>query len=76
MLDFQFTSNRSKFKVTAIKLGGSGKLANLTLSSSRHLEQFYLAADWLVKHQNPVTGGWLNPVRRKGPHGMKDLLPG
>ncbi|BES96491.1 D-glucuronyl C5-epimerase C-terminus [Nesidiocoris tenuis] len=67
---------RSKFKVTAIKLGGSGKLANLTLSSSRHLEQFYLAADWLVKHQNPVTGGWLNPVRRKGPHGMKDLLPG
>uniref|UniRef100_A0A0K8SUY8 heparosan-N-sulfate-glucuronate 5-epimerase n=1 Tax=Lygus hesperus TaxID=30085 RepID=A0A0K8SUY8_LYGHE len=67
---------RSKFKVTGMKLEGSGKLANLSLATSRHLEQFYMAADWLVRHQDPVTGGWANPVKRKGPHGMKDLQPG
>ncbi|XP_014255745.1 D-glucuronyl C5-epimerase B [Cimex lectularius] len=67
---------RSKFKVTNIYLEGSGKLANLSLSTSRHLEQFYLAADWLVKHQDQRTGGWPNAVKRKGPLGMKDLQPG
>nr|ATU82814.1 secreted hypothetical protein [Pristhesancus plagipennis] len=67
---------RSKYKITSIIIEGSGKLANLSLATSRHLQQFYLAADWLVKHQDPKTGGWHNTVKRKGPHGMKDLQPG
>lgn len=69
--------SRSKYKVTKIILEGRGKLDNLTLATSRHLDQFYAAANWLVRHQDPGTGGWLNIVRRRwGPPGMKDLLPG
>lgn len=69
--------SRSKYKITQILLEGSGKLDNLTLSTTRHLEQFFAAANWLVRHQNPLTGGWMNPVRRRwSPPGMRDLQPG
>jgi len=68
--------SRTKFKVGSIQLIGSGKLDNLTLSTSCHLEHFYAAAKWLVNHQDQSTGGWANPVRRKGTHGIKDLKPG
>lgn len=49
---------------------------NLTLSSSEHMAQFYAAAQWFVTHQDPQSGGWENPVRRRGVQGMSDLLPG
>ncbi|KAG8291443.1 D-glucuronyl C5-epimerase [Homalodisca vitripennis] len=68
--------SRSKFKVGSITVHGSGMLDNLTLSSSEHMAQFYAAARWFITHQDPVTGGWPNPVRRRGVQGMMDLLPG
>ncbi|KAL1138097.1 hypothetical protein AAG570_009792 [Ranatra chinensis] len=68
--------SRSKFKIASILLEGSGWLDNLTLSSSQHLPQFFAAARWFVKHQDPDTGGWPISVKRRGTQGMKDLQPG
>ncbi|XP_063233030.1 D-glucuronyl C5-epimerase B [Bacillus rossius redtenbacheri] len=68
--------SRSKFKVAAVVFRGAGSLDNLTLSSSEHLDQFYDAARWFVRHQDPGTGGWANPVRRRVAPGMADLEPG
>ncbi|XP_066998204.1 D-glucuronyl C5-epimerase [Anabrus simplex] len=68
--------SRSKLKVVGMTFRGSGYLDNLTLSSSEHLAQFYDAARWFVKHQDPNTGGWANPVRRRVAPGMADLEPG
>lgn len=56
---------RSDIKVTAVSLYGSGKLDNITFSTTEHLTQFYDAAEWFVRNQNPKTGGWPNPVKRK-----------
>nr|CAD7444162.1 unnamed protein product [Timema bartmani] len=68
--------SRSKFKVMGLIFRGSGSLDNLTLSSSEHLAQFYDAARWFVRHQDPSTGGWPNPVKRRVAPGMADLEPG
>ncbi|KAI5711010.1 hypothetical protein M8J76_012821 [Diaphorina citri] len=67
---------KSKFKVTHIHLYGSGSIDNLTLSTSDHMAQFYATAEWLVNHQDPKTGGWPNPVRRRITAGIGDLKPG
>lgn len=68
--------SRSKFKISAIMLTGSGQLDNLTLSTSEHLAHFYAAARWFVSNQDFKTGGWANTVKRRGAPGMLDLLPG
>lgn len=68
--------SRSKLKVVGLTFRGQGYLDNLTLSSSEHLAHFYDAAHWFVRHQNPDTGGWPNPVRRRVATGMADLEPG
>ncbi|KAL3269647.1 hypothetical protein HHI36_008710 [Cryptolaemus montrouzieri] len=66
---------RSKLKVTAILLFGYGAIDNLTLSTSEHIENFYNAAEWFVKHQDS-KGGWPIPVRRHLASGFSDLKPG
>lgn len=67
---------RSKLKIIAIILRGSGAIDNVTLSTSEHILQFYDAAEWFVKNQDPVTGGWPNPVKRKLATGFQVLEPG
>ncbi|XP_034247978.1 D-glucuronyl C5-epimerase B [Thrips palmi] len=67
---------RSKLKVVGIALRGWGKVDNVSLSTSEHLAHFYDAAQWFVKHQDPNTGGWANPVKRRVAAGMQDLEPG
>lgn len=56
---------RSDIKITTISLFGAGKFDNLTFSTTEHITQFYDAAEWFVRNQNPKTGGWPNPVKRK-----------
>lgn len=67
---------RSKIKIVDIILRGHGAIDNLTLSSSEHIQQFYDAANWFVKYQDEVTGGWANPVKRRIAAGFQDLNPG
>ncbi|CAH1154209.1 unnamed protein product [Phaedon cochleariae] len=67
---------RSKIKIIDITLRGTGAIDNLTLSSSEHIQQFYNAAEWFVQHQDPETGGWAIPVKRKLASGFHDLQPG
>lgn len=67
---------RSELKVIRISFHGTGAFDNLTLSTSEHIQQFYDAADWFLKHQNQSTGGWAIPVRRKLASGFEDLPPG
>lgn len=59
-----------------MSMHGSGAIDNLTLSSSEHIQQFYDAAEWFVSHQDPETGGWPIPVKRKLASGFHDLNPG
>lgn len=66
---------RSKLKITAILLFGFGSIANLTLSTSEHITNFYNAAEWFVKYQD-ASGGWPIPVRRHLASGFSDLEPG
>ncbi|KAJ8969578.1 hypothetical protein NQ317_000075 [Molorchus minor] len=67
---------RSKLKIINITLRGSGAIDNLTLSSSEHIQQFYDAAEWFVRHQDADTGGWTIPVKRRLASGFEDLQPG
>jgi heparosan-N-sulfate-glucuronate 5-epimerase len=67
---------RSKFKIITMTLRGYGAIDNLTLSSSEHIQQFYDAAEWFVKHQDLETGGWPIPVKRKLASGFHDLQSG
>ncbi|KAJ8911450.1 hypothetical protein NQ315_013812, partial [Exocentrus adspersus] len=67
---------RSKLKLINITLRGTGAIDNLTLSSSEHIQQFYDAAEWFVRHQDNNTGGWPIPVKRKLASGFHDLKPG
>lgn len=67
---------RSKIKVIGFILHGRGSLDNLTLASSEHILQFYDAAEWFIRHQDPETGGWPIPVKRKLAPGFLDLEPG
>lgn len=56
---------RTDIKVIEIALLGAGAFDNITLSTNEHIAQFYDAAEWFVRHQDPKTGGWPNPVKRK-----------
>lgn len=67
---------RSKLKIISFCLHGSGAIDNLTLSTSEHIQQFYDASEWFVRHQDPETGGWPIPVKRKLASGFHDLQPG
>ncbi|XP_018320352.1 D-glucuronyl C5-epimerase B [Agrilus planipennis] len=68
--------SRSKVKISKIILRGQGTLDNLTISSSEHINHFYDAANWFVRHQDKERGGWPNPVRRRIAAGFEDLEPG
>lgn len=67
---------RSELKVTRIAFVGSGAFDNLTLATSEHIQHFYDAAEWFVRHQNQSTGGWAIPVKRKLAAGFGDLPRG
>lgn len=67
---------KSKLKIITIMLRGYGAIDNLTLSSSEHIQQFYDAAEWFVRHQDIDTGGWPIPVKRKLASGFHDLQSG
>ncbi|XP_065222760.1 D-glucuronyl C5-epimerase [Planococcus citri] len=56
---------RSSLKIFSIQLKGKGCVDNVTLASNNHMTQFYLTVNWLLKHQDETTGGWVNPVTRK-----------
>ena len=62
-------------RIVEIRYHGHGWLDNLTLSSAIHMEQFYDAANWLVKHQDS-RGGWPIQVARKVVTGVLELPPG
>lgn len=67
---------RSELKVIKIAFLGSGSFDNLTLSTSEHIQHFYDASEWFVRHQNVSTGGWAIPVKRKLASGFEDLARG
>ncbi|XP_041770824.1 D-glucuronyl C5-epimerase B isoform X1 [Anopheles merus] len=67
---------RTELKVVEISLLGNGSIDNLTLSTSEHISHFYDAAEWLIRHQDPSTGGWPIPVRRKLGSGFGELARG
>lgn len=50
-------------RIKDIAVRGQGRLDNLTLARSAHMDQFYAAANWLVKHQDD-RGGWPIMVSR------------
>lgn len=69
---------KSKFtfsRIRDIAVRGQGRLDNLTLARSAHMDMFYAAADWMVKHQDD-RGGWPIMVRRKLLPGVMELPPG
>ncbi|XP_076472652.1 D-glucuronyl C5-epimerase-like [Babylonia areolata] len=80
-LSLKYTkSKRNKAKLTFgrikdIAVRGQGQLDNLTLARTAHMDQFYAAADWLVRHQDD-RGGWPIMVRRKLIEGVMELPPG
>lgn len=56
---------RTDIKITSVSFLGSGCFDNLTFATTEHIAQFFDAADWFVRNQDPKTGGWANPVKRK-----------
>lgn len=54
--------SRAKLRIHHLLLKGYGKLDNLTVASSNHMEMFYSSADWLVRHQDS-SGGWPIVIR-------------
>nr|KAG5710077.1 hypothetical protein BaRGS_030153 [Batillaria attramentaria] len=70
------TKSRYVFsRIRDIAVRGQGRLDNLTLARSAHMDHFYAAADWMVKHQDD-RGGWPIMVRRKLLPGVMELPPG
>jgi heparosan-N-sulfate-glucuronate 5-epimerase len=67
---------RSELKVTRIAFVGAGAFDNLTLATSEHIQHFYDAAEWFVRHQNQSSGGFAIPVRRRLASGFDDLPRG
>ncbi|XP_052860948.1 D-glucuronyl C5-epimerase B [Anopheles cruzii] len=67
---------RTELKVVEVSLLGNGSIDNLTLSTSEHIAHFYDAAEWLIRHQDPSSGGWPIPVRRKLGSGFGELARG
>lgn len=59
-------------KILKIYLQGRGRIDNMTLSSSNHMNQFYDAANWLVRHQDS-SGGWPIMVNRLVDSDMEEL---
>ncbi|XP_070207381.1 D-glucuronyl C5-epimerase-like [Littorina saxatilis] len=80
-LSLKYTKTRrtkSKMNFARIKdiaVRGQGRLDNLTLARSAHMDNFYAAADWMVRHQDD-RGGWPIMVRRKLLEGVMELPPG
>lgn len=80
-LSLKYTkSKRSKSKmnfarIKDIAVRGHGRLDNLTLARSAHMDHFFDAANWMVKHQDD-RGGWPIMVRRKVLEGVMELPPG
>nr|CAG4643766.1 EOG090X0272 [Lepidurus arcticus] len=68
--------SRPHLRLLSLTLKGQGQITNLSFSSSAHDSQFKSASEWLVKHQDTVTGGWPIPVRRRFGPGIQDLDPG
>jgi len=62
-------------RILGLELRGSGLIDNVTVASNGHLLQFYYAADWLVRHQDP-RGGWKIMVSRSVAEGQLSLEPG
>ena len=59
------TKSKMNFaRIKDIAVRGHGRLDNLTLARSAHMDQFYAAANWLVKHQDD-RGGWPIMVSRR-----------
>jgi len=63
-------------RIVSIELRGAGHVDNVTLSVDRHLSKFFYAVDWLVRRQEPATGGWSVPVARSLSDGRLTLPPG
>lgn len=79
-LTYKFSKNKKSTKkhsakITAISFHGQGQLSNVTLSSSAHLDHFYDAANWLVRHQDD-QGGWPIMVKRNLIPNILELQPG
>ncbi|KAL5014972.1 hypothetical protein ScPMuIL_009242 [Solemya velum] len=79
-LSYKFSKNKKitkkhSAKITAISFHGQGLLSNVTLASAAHLEHFYDAADWLVRHQDD-QGGWPIMVKRNLIPNILELQPG
>lgn len=52
------TKSRYQFsRIRDIAVRGHGRLDNLTLARSAHMDHFFAAADWLAQHQDS-HGGW------------------
>ena len=66
---------RPKLRVLYMTLKGYGRLDNISLASSDHIEMFYSSANWLVSNQD-AKGGWPISVKRKIASGRADLAPG
>ncbi|KAK4298907.1 hypothetical protein Pmani_028777 [Petrolisthes manimaculis] len=67
--------SRSKVQVSWVRVQGEGEVSSVTLSSAEHLQHFYDAADWLLRHQDH-RGGWSIPVPRKVIGGVLELEAG
>lgn len=61
--------------VLEIRLHGHGWIDNITMSQSVHMDQFYDAANWLLRHQDE-RGGWPIMVQRRLVAGIMELPPG
>jgi len=68
-LNLQFSKTRSarmknSARIVAICVRGHGMMDNVTLSAHAHMDLFFDAANYLVRHQNSL-GGWPVMVPRK-----------
>jgi heparosan-N-sulfate-glucuronate 5-epimerase len=67
---------RMEVKVLEIAFYGAGSFDNLTLATTEHMSCFYDAAEWFIRHQDPTSGGWAIPVKRKLGSGFNELPRG
>ncbi|OQV18384.1 D-glucuronyl C5-epimerase [Hypsibius exemplaris] len=66
--------NITRIRIIRMVLHGQGHLDKVVTQTTAHSELFYVAADWLVRHQVRQTGGWPISVKRK--LGASELQPG
>jgi len=62
-------------RIIGLELRGRGRIDNVTVAASGHLQQFNSAADWLLRHQDS-RGGWQIAVSRVVAEGQLSLDPG